>query len=70
MLKYQRERESERAVFSKIGFDFCAKNKANIDIEKRIGFSKNIMQKAKCFLEMNLSFLCEFERMGVKDKYA
>ena len=70
MLKYQRERERERAVFSKISFNFCAKNKANIDIEKRIGLAKNMLRKAKYFLAINLSFLRAHEEIDMKDKYA
>ena len=59
-----------RAVFSEIGFYFCAKNKANINIEKRIGLAKNMVRKAKYFLANNLSFLCVNRKAYVKDKYA
>ena len=65
-----RERERERAAFSKISFDFCAKNKANIDIEKRIGLGKNMLQNAKYFFQKDLSFLRAHGEIDMKDKYA
>ena len=48
----ERERETHTAGFSEIGFSFGAKNKINIQINKRIGYKK----KAKKAFFSNLSF--------------
>ena len=50
----------------KIDFVRSVKNKVNSNINKRIGY----MKKSKELFQKDLSFLCTFKELKVKDKYA